>query len=182
MEKNDVEAIKHNGKKWINEKDLEKALGYKNSTGNKTQYYSNEFKKRYEIQNCEDFQPQRKSIAEELAVHLKIDIKTEKAGELKNKLGFNPLDLRMTKQQGIGLRLRKLFSNKEIIEDFSALNDLIDFYFPKYKLATEVDELGHKGTGQTKEYKRQKDLKDYLDCKSIRITPEEENFDVYDRL
>ena len=58
MEKNDVEAIKHNGKKWINEKDLEKALGYKNSTGNKTQYYSNEFKKRrYEIQNCEDFQP-----------------------------------------------------------------------------------------------------------------------------
>ena len=82
----------------------------------------------------------------------------------------------MTKQQGIGLRLRKLFSNKEIIEDFSALNYLIDFYFPKYKLATEVDELGHKGTGQTKEYKRQKDLKDYLDCKFIRITPEEEKF------
>ena len=41
MEKNDVEPIKHNGKKWINEKDLKKALVYKNSTGNKTQYYSN---------------------------------------------------------------------------------------------------------------------------------------------
>ena len=37
----------------------------------------------------------------------------------------------MTKQQAIGLRLRKLFSNKEIIEGFSALNYLIDFYFPK---------------------------------------------------
>ena len=46
MEKNDVEAIKHNGKKWINEKHLKKALGYKNLPGNKTQYYSDEFKKR----------------------------------------------------------------------------------------------------------------------------------------
>ena len=41
----DVEAIKYNGKKWINEKDLEKVLGYKNLVSNKTQYYSNEFKK-----------------------------------------------------------------------------------------------------------------------------------------
>ena len=41
----DVEAMKYNGKKWINEKDLEKVLGYKNLVSNKTQYYSNEFKK-----------------------------------------------------------------------------------------------------------------------------------------
>ena len=63
----------------------------------------------------------------------------------------------MTKQQSIGLWLRKLFSSEEIIEDFSALNYLIDFYFPKYKLAIEVDELGHKARDQTKENKRQKD-------------------------
>ena len=86
----------------------------------------------------------------------------------------------MTKQQAIGLRLRKLFSNEEIIEDFSALNYLIDFYFPKYKLAIEVDELGHKDRDQTKENKRQKDLKEYLDCKFIRINPDEKNFDIYD--
>ena len=62
---------------------MEKALGYKNLAGKKTQYYSNEFKKRrYEIQNCEDFQPCTKFIAEELAVHLIIEIKTVKAGEL----------------------------------------------------------------------------------------------------
>ena len=65
----------------------------------------------------------------------------------------------MTKQQAIGLRLRKLFSNEEITEYFSALNCLINFYFPKYKLATEVDELGYKDRDQTKENKRQKDLK-----------------------
>ena len=41
----DVEVIKHDGEKWINEKHLEKAVGYKNLAGNKTQYYSDELKK-----------------------------------------------------------------------------------------------------------------------------------------
>ena len=49
-------------------------------------------KKRCEIQNSEDFQPCRKFIAEELAFHLIIDIKTVKGGEPKIKLGFNQLD------------------------------------------------------------------------------------------
>ena len=43
MEKNSVEAINYDGQKWINEKHLEKALGYKNLASNKTQYYSDEF-------------------------------------------------------------------------------------------------------------------------------------------
>ena len=143
---------------------MKKALGCKNLAGSKTQYYSNEFKKRtYEIQDSEDFQPCRKLIAEELPIHLILGTKTAKAGELKIKLGFNHLDPIMTKQQSIGLRLRKKFSSEEVIEDFSALNYLTDFYFPKYKLAVEVDELGHKDRDQTKENKRQKDLKEYLD-------------------
>ena len=41
-----VEAIKCNDKKWINEKNLETALGYKNLVGNKTQYYSDKYKKK----------------------------------------------------------------------------------------------------------------------------------------
>ena len=35
-----VEAINYDNKKWINEKNLETALGYKNLVGNKTEYYS----------------------------------------------------------------------------------------------------------------------------------------------
>ena len=38
-----VEVIKYNDKKWINEKNLETALGYKSLVGNKTQYYSDKF-------------------------------------------------------------------------------------------------------------------------------------------
>ena len=39
----DGEAINHNDKKWINEKYLEKPVGYKNLAFNKTQYYSDKF-------------------------------------------------------------------------------------------------------------------------------------------
>ena len=58
-------------------------------------------KRRYELQDCEDYQPCRKFISEELAVHLIIDIKTVKAAELKIELGFNQVDPIMSKQESI---------------------------------------------------------------------------------
>ena len=79
-------------------------------------------KRRYEIQDCEDFLPCRKCIAEVLAIHLILDIKTIKAGEFKIKLCFKELDPIMTKQQSIGLRIKKAFLNEEIIEDFYVEN------------------------------------------------------------
>ena len=101
---------------------METALGYKNLVGEKNQYYSDRFlKKRREIQDCEDFQPCRKFIAEELAVHLIIDIKTVKAAELEIKLGFKQVDPLMSTQESIGLRLKKTFLSEKIIEDFSTL-------------------------------------------------------------
>ena len=160
-----AEGIKYNDKKLIKEKHLEIPLGYKNLIGNKTQYYSDEFKiKRYEIQDCEDFQPCRKFIAEELAIHLIIDIKTVEAAELKIKTGFNQLDPIITKQQSIGLRIRKTFPNEEIIEDFyvKKFDYMIDFYLSKRKLAIEVDELGHEDRKQNKENKRQRELEEHL--------------------
>ena len=81
----------------------------------------------------------------------------------------------MTKQQSICLRLRELFPNEDIIEDFSALYYLIDYYFPKRKLAIEANELGHKDRDQIKENKKQKD-------EFIRINPDEKDFSAYDEL
>ena len=178
-----LEVIKYNGKKWINEKNLETALGCKNLAGNKIQYYPNEFiKRRDKIQDCEDFQPCRKFIVEELAVSLITDIKTVKAAELKTKLGFNQIDPIMSKQESVGLRLKKTFSGEEIIEDCFGLSYLIDFYFPKYKLAVEIDELGHADRDSVKEKERQTEIAEYLGCKFIRINPDEKNFSAYDGL
>ena len=172
----DVEAIKYNGEKWVNENYLEKVISYKNLTGNRTQQYSDELKKkRCEIQDCEDFQPCRKLIAEKLTIHLIIDIKTVKAGELKTRLGFNQLDPIMTKQQSIGLRIRKTFPNEKIIEDFyvKKFDYMIYFYLSKRKLAIEVHELGHKDRKSEKENTRQKEIEKCLGCAFIRINPAE---------
>ena len=181
----DVEAIKYNGEKWVNENYLEKVISYKNLTGNRTQQYSDELKKkRCEIQDCEDFQPCRKLIAEKLTIHLIIDIKTVKAGELKTRLGFNQLDPIMTKQQSIGLRIRKTFPNEKIIEDFyvKKFDYMIYFYLSKRKLAIEVHELGHKDRKSEKENTRQKEIEKCLECAFIRINPDEKDFSAYDGL
>ena len=70
--------------------------------------------------------------------------------------------------------------DEEIIEDFSALNYLIDFYFPKHKLAVEIDELGHADKDSVKENERQIEIAKYLDCKFIRINPDKKDFSAYD--
>ena len=71
---------------------------------------------------------------------------------------------------------------REIIEEFSALNYLIDFYFPKYKLVVEVDELVHADRDLVKENKRQTEIAEYLNCKCITIDPDKKDFSTYDEL
>ena len=56
------------------------------------------------------------------------------------------------------------------------------FYFPKCKLAVEVDELGHADRDSVKENKRQIEMADYLDCKFIRINPDKKYFSAHDGL
>ena len=83
--KNDVEAINYDGKKWINRTQLGNALGYSNIAP-RTQYYSSKFKrKRYETQDCEDYEPCRMFLKEELAVTIIMD--TRKTNQLY--LGLN---------------------------------------------------------------------------------------------
>ena len=49
-------------------------------------------------------------------------------------------------------------------------------YFPKYKLAIEVDEQGHNARDMDYEIRRQKAIEKELGCDFIRINPAEENF------
>ena len=86
----------------------------------------------------------------------------------------------MIKQESIGLTLRGILLNEEIIEDFFSLDYLIDFYFSKYKLAIEIDELGHADRDLGK--KRQTEIAKYLDCKFIRINPDKKDFSAYEGL
>ena len=61
---------------------------------------------------------------------------------------------------------------------YSVLGYRIDLYIHKYKLAIEVDELGHADRNLSNEIERQKALAEKLDCVFIVINPNEENFNI----
>ena len=53
-------------------------------------------------------------------------------------------------------------------------------HVPKYKLAIEVDELGHCTRDLKAEIKRQQKIEKELNCKFIRIDPSRENVNIID--
>ena len=55
----------------------------------------------------------------------------------------------------------------------------IDAYFPKYKLAIEVDEQGHNERDIDYEIERQKAIENKLGCEFIRMNPAKENFNIF---
>ena len=57
-------------------------------------------------------------------------VKTQ-AAIFRAKFGVNQHDEVLRKQQLLGLRLKKLFPGKDIIEEYSALNYRTDFIFKK---------------------------------------------------
>ena len=54
----------------------------------------------------------------------------------------------------------------------------IDLYLPNHKLAIEIDENGHSERNQIYEQKRQQDITNLLDCKFLRVNPDDVNFKI----
>ena len=61
----------------------------------------------------------------------------------RGKFGVKQHDKILCKQQSLGLRLKKLFPNEDIIEECFALHCRTDFTFKKHMLAAETDGKGH---------------------------------------
>ena len=79
----------------------------------------------------------------------------------------------------MGLRLKKLFPNEDIIEEYSALHYRTDFTSKKHILVVEIDKKGHNGRDRDYESKRQKELED-LGYHLIRINPDKKDFNDYE--
>ena len=62
---------------------------------------------------------------------------------------------------------------------YSVSGYMIDLYFHKHKLATEVAELGHADRNLSNEIERQKAPEKQLECVFIRINRDEENFNIF---
>ena len=155
MGKNGAEVIIFNGKKWLNEKHIEKQMGH-SALRDITNQYPPEFKKqRHELQDCSK-QPCRKSLKEDFAIQIIMDCRTTPAVKFKTKLGFNQYDPIMTQELSVLSKIKTIFSAEEIFSQHNVLGYKIDAYFPKYKLAIEIDELGHKGRDIDNEIRRRK--------------------------
>ena len=177
--KNDVEVIEYGGKIWINQGHLQEKLDIAN-IADRTQYYSDEFlKMRCEIQACGKYHPCRMFIENTLAVEITMSAVKTQAAIFKSKFGVNQHDKVLRKQQSLGLRLKKLFPNENIIEEYFALHYRTDFTFKKHMLAVEIDEKGHIDRYLDYEKKRKKEL-EKLGYYLIRINPDKPGFDDYE--
>ena len=81
----------------------------------------------------------------------------------------------MIKKQSVLTKIMKVFTNKEILLRHSVLSYRINLYFPKHGLTVKVDEKGYKGKNEYKEVEKENALKEDLDCKFIRINPDEKD-------
>ena len=84
-----------------------------------------------------------------------------------------------TKEQTIINSIKDTFEGENIQTQYSVLGYRIDLYFHEYKLAIEVDELGHTNRNINNEIERQKALEKELICIFIRINPDEKDFHIF---
>ena len=87
-----------------------------------------------------------------------------------------------TKEQIIINSIKDTFERKDIQTQYSVLGYRIDLYFHEYKLAIEVDELGHTNRNANHEIERQKVLENKLNCTFIRINPDEKDFNIFQEI
>ena len=64
------------------------------------------------------------------------------------------------------------FEGENMQTQYTVLGYRIDLYFHKYKLAIEVDELGHNDRSADHETQRQRALERERNCVFIRINPD----------
>ena len=146
-----------NGIKWLNEMNIEDQL--KPSNLPVTLQYSSELRKqRQELQNFGKYQPCRRFLEEDFAIQIIMDCRTTPAVNFQTRLGFKQHDPIMTQEQSILSKIVAIFATEKIILQHNVLGFRIDEYFPKYKLAIEVDERGYNSRYIDYETERQKAL------------------------
>ena len=72
-----------------------------------------------------------------------MDCRTDKSCSLKKHLGFKLDNVITTKEETIINSIKDTLERENIQTQYSVFGYRIDLYFHKYKLAIEVDELGH---------------------------------------
>ena len=97
-------------------------------------------------------------------------------------LEFKENDIFPRKEYSITLKIKKIFPNEVITDQYKVNKYFIDLVFPVHKLGIEIDESGHTDRSKIEEQKRQKIMKEETGFEIIRINPDKENFDIFDEI
>ena len=110
-ETNDTEVIIFNGKKWLNEKQIEQDL----KRSNLKEITSLDLRKqRQELKQC-DKQPCRRFLREDFAVQIIMDCRTTPEVDFKSRLGSKQHDPIMTQEQSFLSKIKTIFPVEKII-------------------------------------------------------------------
>ena len=179
FENNDIEVIVDSiDTLWLNERHIEKKLSHKNLPAITNKYDEIYKKHRYELVDEPIKQPNRRFLRIDLALKIIVVCRTDESCSLKRNLGFKLHDVINTKEQTVINSIKDAFEGENMQTQYSVLSYRIDLYFHKYKLAIEVDELGHTNRNINNEIERQKALEKELNCVFIRINPDEKDFNI----
>ena len=105
--------------------------------------------------------------------------KEEQRKSFVSLLGFKEHEIMLTKEYSTKLKIKKMFPNEIIEEQYKVLGYFIDLDFPVHKLGLEVDENGHIDKFEAEEKERQKAIEKETGFTIIRINPDKENFDIF---
>ena len=179
LENNGIEVIVDSvNALWLNERHIEEQLGHKNLPAVTNKYDKIYKKRRQELVDEPTKQPYRIFLCIDLTLKI-MDCRTDESCNLKRNLGFRLHDVINTKEQTVINSIKDAFEGENMQTQYTVLNYRIDLYFHKYKLAIEIDELGHNDRNIDYEIQRQKALERELNCVFIRINPDEKNFNIF---
>ena len=179
-ENNGIETIVDSmGKLWLNEKHIEEELGHKNLLAVTNKFDPDYKKHRYQLVDDPEKQPNRRFLCSDLVLKMIMNCRTDESCNLKKKLGFNLHDVINTKEQTVLESIKDVFEGEDMQTHYSVLGYRIDLYFHKYRLAIEVDELGHADRNLSDEINRQNTIERELTCVFIRINPDEKDFNIF---
>ena len=108
-----------------------------------------------------------------------MDCRTDESCKFKRKLRFTLHDVINTKEQTVISAIKEAFEGENMQTQYSVLSYRTDLYFHKYKLAVEVDELGHSDRNIDDEIERQRAIERELNCIFFRNNPDAPNFNIY---
>ena len=108
-----------------------------------------------------------------------MDCRIDKSWNFLKTLGFRIHDVINTKEQTVISAIKDAFEGENMQTQYSVLGYRIDLYFHEYKLAIEVDELGHNDRNINDEIQRQQALERERNCVFIRINPDAIDFNIF---